>query len=62
MYANLLGQKAVHQLTNDDMAKLIGVSRPCYESKIRTGKFTVRECKVLMSYFGKTFEFLFDET
>lgn len=62
MFANLLGQKAVHRLTNDDMARLIGVSRPSYESKIRTGKFTVRECKALMNYFGKTFEFLFDET
>lgn len=61
MYANLLGQKAVRKLSNDDMAKLIGVSRASYESKIRTGKFTVRECKALMDYFGKTFDFLFSE-
>ncbi len=59
MFPNLLGQKAYHKLTNDDMAKLIGISRPAYERKIRTGKFTVAECETYMKYFDKSFDFLF---
>nr|DAH94437.1 MAG TPA: CI repressor [Caudoviricetes sp.] len=59
MFPNLLGQKAYHKLTNDDMAKLIGISRPSYERKIKTGKFTVAECEIYMKYFAKSFDFLF---
>lgn len=33
MYANLLGQKAYHHLTDDDMGKIIGVSRNAYSQK-----------------------------
>lgn len=59
MYANLLGQKLFHHLTDADMAKIIGVSRNTYSQKIRSGRFTPKECKNFCRYFGKSFEFLF---
>lgn len=61
MYPNLLGQKAYHKLTEDDMASIIGVSRVSYQSKIKSGRFTPKECKAYCLYFGKSFEFLFAE-
>ena len=31
MFPNLLGQKAYHHMTDDDMAAVIGVSRNSYQ-------------------------------
>ena len=60
MFPNLLGQKAYHKLTNDDMARIINVSRPTYERKLRNGKFTFDECMKVVTYFGKSFDYLFE--
>lgn len=59
MYANLLGQKAYHHLTDEDMGKIIGVSRTAYGQKIRSGRFWPSECQTYCRYFGKAFEYLF---
>lgn len=59
MYPNLLGQKAYHHLSNEDMAKIIGISRRAYESKIRSGRFTPAECVAYIRYFNKSFDYLF---
>lgn len=59
MYPNLLGQKVYCHLTNDDMAKIIGVSRTAWDKKMQSGRFTVDECKTLCTYFGKSFYYLF---
>lgn len=59
MYPNLMGQKAYHHLTNDEMGNIINVSREAYEQKMRSGRFTPEECLKYCRYFGKTFEFLF---
>lgn len=61
MFPNLLGQKAFHHMSDDDMAKVIGVSRTAYQQKIRSGRFTPDECKALCAHFGKRFEYLFAE-
>lgn len=61
MFPNLLGQKAFHNMTDNDMAKVIGVSRNAYQQKIRSGRFTPEECKAYCNYFGKRFEYLFAE-
>lgn len=60
-YPNLLGQKSYHGLTEDDMAKIIGVSRNAYQKKAKSGRFTPDECKAFCSFFGKRFEYLFAE-
>lgn len=59
MYPNLLGQKAFKHLTNQDMAKIIGVSRSTYRQKIKSGRFTPKECTMFCVFFRKPFEYLF---
>ena len=59
MYANLLGQKAYYHLTDEDMGKIIGVSRNTFSQKIKSGRFWPNECKAYCTYFNKFFEFLF---
>lgn len=59
MFPNLLGQKAFHRMTDDDMAAVIGISRNSYQQKIKSGRFTADECKAFCNYFGKRFEYLF---
>lgn len=59
MFPNLLGQKAIHRMNNEDMANVIGVSRRCYENKMNGGRFTAEECRKYCIYFKKTFEYLF---
>ncbi|MBR3166860.1 MAG: hypothetical protein IKF16_11905 [Lachnospiraceae bacterium] len=59
MYPNLMGQKAYHNLTSDDMGAIIGVSRQSYEAKMKSGRFTPAECKAFCEKFNKSFDFLF---
>lgn len=59
MFPNLLGQKAFHKMSDEDMARVIGVSRNTYQQKMRSGRFTPEECKKLCAHFGKRFEYLF---
>lgn len=59
MYPNLLGQKAYHKLSNEDLADILNLSRSSLEQKLKSGRFTPEECKTLCKYFGKPFEFLF---
>ncbi len=61
MYPNLLGQKSFHKLTEEDMARIIHVSRVSYQNKIKSGRFTPQECRAYCQYFGKRFEYLFAE-
>lgn len=61
MFPNLLGQKAFHHMTDEDMARVIGVSRAAYQQKIKSGRFTPEECKAFCTRFGKRFEYLFAE-
>lgn len=61
MFPNLLGQKAFHHMTDEDMANVIGVSRAAYQQKIKSGRFTPEECKAFCARFGKRFEYLFAE-
>ena len=59
VYPNLMGQKAYHKLTADEMGAIIGVSRQTYDSKMASGRFTPVECKAFCEYFQKPFDFLF---
>ena len=59
MFPNLLGQKAYHHMSEDDMAAVIGVSRNAYQQKIKSGRFTPEECKAYCAKFNKRFEYLF---
>ena len=59
MFPNLLGQKALHKMTDADMGSIIGISRTAYQQKIKSGRFTPDECKALCNFFGKSFDYLF---
>ena len=59
MFKNLDAEQARSGKTNQAMADLIGISRVSYESKKRTGKFTVKEIATLCKFFETTFEYLF---
>lgn len=59
MFPNLMGQKAYHKLTSEDMGNIIGVSRTAYDSKMQSGRFYPKECAAFCRYFGKSFDYLF---
>lgn len=59
MFPNLMGQKAFHHLTAEQMGSIIGLSRQAYDAKMASGRFTPDECKTFCRYFGKPFDFLF---
>ena len=61
MFPNLLGQQALYRMTDDDMAKIINVSRETYRRKIRNGRFTPSECTAFCIYFNKRFAYLFSK-
>lgn len=59
MFPNLMGQKAFHKLSSDQMGAIIGLSRNSYDAKMKSGRFTPQECKAYCVYFNKPFDFLF---
>lgn len=59
MYLNLLGQKEYFHLTNQDMGRIIGVSRSTYSRKLLSGNFYPGECQAYCRYFDKPFSYLF---
>lgn len=59
MYPNLMGQKTVRKMTDEEMAKVIGVTRGGYLSKLERDTFTVTDCKRFCEFFRLPFEYLF---
>lgn len=59
MFVNLKAEQARHSMTNADVAEALGISRTCYESKLRTGNFRVSEAKKLCGLYGCEFDYLF---
>lgn len=59
MFPNLLGMKALRGLSDEDMGRIIGVSRSEFGRKMKTGGFLPDECRALCKYFNKSFDFLF---
>ena len=46
-------------MTDEDMAKLIGISRTAYGQKMKSGRFWPDECKKICNFFCKSFDYLF---
>lgn len=59
MYTNLKAEQARNGMTNAAVAEKLGISRTCYESKLRTGNFRVREAMKLCELYGCEFNYLF---
>ena len=62
MFPNIRAEQARFGMTNSEVAKALGVSRPTYECKKRTGKFTASEAIALCKLFGVSFDYLFATT
>lgn len=59
MFPNLLGLKAYYHLTDEDMGRIIGVSRSAFGQKMKSGKFLPDECRAICRYFSLPFDYLF---
>lgn len=59
MFTNLAAEQARNRMTNQSVADAIGITRVCYESKKKSGRFTVAECWALCILFNCKFEYLF---
>lgn len=59
MFRNLEAEQARAGLSGTQVAEILRISRVSYESKKKSGKFTVREAKILCQLFKCTFDYLF---
>ena len=59
MFANLAAEQARYKMTNESVAEKLGISLVSYESKKKSGRFTVAECWALCLLFSCNFEYLF---
>ena len=59
MFPNLQAEQSRMNMTNQQVADEIGMSRVTYESKKKNGSFSVSDCVKLCNLFHTTFEYLF---
>lgn len=59
MFRNLEAEQARLNLTNVEVANMLGMSRNTYEQKKKTGKFNRPEIVALLTLFNAEFEYLF---
>lgn len=60
MFRNLSAEQKRFELTNQDVADILGISRVTYERKKSKGSFTVEQANVLCKLFKCTYEYLFE--
>ena len=59
MFKNLNAEQARKDMTNQQIAELLNISRVSYEHKKKTGKFVVKEVTKLCDLFNCEFDYLF---
>lgn len=59
MLRNLNAEQARADLSNQEVANILGISRVTYEKKKNTGNFTRSEITKLLDLFRCKFEYLF---
>nr|WP_319488608.1 hypothetical protein [uncultured Caproiciproducens sp.] len=62
MYFNLDAEQARRGHTNQYVADILEISRVSYESKKKSGKFTVPQIKQLCKMYDCDFSYLFDSS
>lgn len=60
MYKNLKGLRAKNDLTQNDMAKILGISYVSYNQKEKGNQdFTLKEAKIIAKYFNTSMDYIF---
>lgn len=59
MFRNLEAEQKRADLTNAEVANVLGISRVTYEEKKRKGNFNRAQIVILLNLFGCAFEYLF---
>ena len=59
MFRNLRAEQARLDLTDEDMAKKLGITRTAYTKKKNSGYFTMPEIRIMLELFKTSFEYLF---
>lgn len=60
MFRNLAAEQRRKGLTNQQVADYLGISRPTYEKKKKTGKFEVKHINMLCKLFECSYDYLFE--
>lgn len=59
MFPNLEAEQARNGHTNEEVAKILGMTRQAYEHKKKTGKFKLKEINILIETYRVDFSYLF---
>lgn len=61
MFPNLNAEQSRYSESNAEVAKMLGVTRSCYEAKKKRGKFSIREVNLLCDHYRCKYNYLFSE-
>ncbi len=61
MFPNLNAEQARHGHTNQEVANLLNLARSTYETKKRTGHFSLTEINILCDTYDCDYSYLFCE-
>ena len=59
MFPNLNAEQARHGHTNQNVADLLGLNRTTYESKKKSGRFSMEEINALCKMYNCDYSYLF---
>lgn len=59
VFPNLEAEKARNDITDDDIAMQLGMSRNTFAKKKNEKRLSISEIRVILSLFNATFEYLF---
>lgn len=60
MFRNLEAEQTRKNMTNQEVAEVLGISRVSYERKKKNGKFNRAEIVILLRLFNCEFGYLFE--
>ncbi len=62
MYMNIKAEQSRKNLTDEQMAKVLGVTRKTYSKKIHDGGWNDVQAKTLCQFFNVSFDYLFQNS
>lgn len=61
VFPNLNAEQARYGESNNDVAAMLGISRVAYESRKRTGRFSIADANRLCDHYNCEYAYLFSE-